>query len=218
MELRRDLSTSQQEVEQTRLDLQQRQDLLKSAAGEEMASPSDRKMHSIWTSERHRVFQKAGQQGSKSNCRDPNQDREWQFFKHMNSSHAVLYFAGEARREVLALRKHKEESERELTEATLRIAALEDEIRNLKGELSEAAESNTDDSNSRGFSSKDQRELDLKEAELHRLRANERVNAASKEALNAQASFGLILNQFILSMHWQICQIQAVFIDQTTRL
>lgn len=40
IELRRDLSTSQQEVEQTRLDLQQRQQLLKSAAGEQYkASP-----------------------------------------------------------------------------------------------------------------------------------------------------------------------------------
>ena len=37
MELRRDLSTSQQEVEQTRLDLQQRQELLKSAAGGQKA-------------------------------------------------------------------------------------------------------------------------------------------------------------------------------------
>ena len=89
---------------------------------------------------------------------------------------------------MLALRKYKEESEREFTEATLRIAALEDEIRGLKGELSEALDGGTEESDSRGFSSKAQRELDLKEAELHRLRANERVNAASKEALNAQAN------------------------------
>ena len=41
IELRRDLSTSQQEVEQTRLDLQQRQELLKSAAGRlEMRKPA----------------------------------------------------------------------------------------------------------------------------------------------------------------------------------
>ncbi len=93
--------------------------------------------------------------------------------------------AGEARREVLALRKHKEESEKELTEATLHIAELEAEVRNLKAGLSDANGSDTGDAGS-GISSKAQRELDLKEAELHHLRANERVNAASKEALNAQ--------------------------------
>lgn len=90
---------------------------------------------------------------------------------------------------MLALRKHKEESERDLTEATLRIAALEDEVRSLKSEVSEASDGKLDDRDSKGISSRAQRELDLKEAELHRLRANERVNAASKEALNAQVKF-----------------------------
>ena len=43
--------------------------------------------------------------------------------------------AGEARREVLALRKHKEESALELTESIQRIAALEDEVRELRDKL-----------------------------------------------------------------------------------
>lgn len=102
---------------------------------------------------------------------------------------------------MLALRKHKEEHERELTEATLRIAALEEEVRSLKAELSDATENSTDDSSARGSSSKAQRELELKEAELHRLRANERVNAASKEALNAQVTKLLGMTQG-LKHHW----------------
>lgn len=71
-----------------------------------------------------------------------------------------------------------EEKDEELTDATLRIASLEHELEDMR----RGSKSREDSS----LSDRLQSALDIKEEELSRLQANERVNAASKEALNAQ--------------------------------
>ena len=91
---------------------------------------------------------------------------------------------GEARREVLALRKDKEEREGELMQANLKIGALEDEICRLSNEVHGTAESLGDVGEKSGHSL--QKALDIKEEALETAMANERVSAASKEALTLQ--------------------------------
>lgn len=90
---------------------------------------------------------------------------------------------------MLALRKEKEEREGELAKAQSTIVALEIEISRLQTEMmgaSDAFAAKADDSQDPRQKAFWQDSLDQKEEALEAARANERVNAASKEALTLQ--------------------------------